>query len=143
MTLMTRAQQIKVHQDCKTFLAKNGFVRGANVWVWPGGARNQEADDLAADFWPVRRAVGVTTGMTFPGLGDETSGAHYYVGETFSAFKVLMDRAAADGATIIFVLHGVHEDPVAENMSPARLAEYAQYAREVGLEDRRFSDIFF
>lgn len=144
-TSLTESQQITAHKAIKDVLLSNGFTRGADHFVWPGGASTIATDDIAARFWKTRRRVARMPELVMPGTYEPAQPNHIYLqtGFTTATVKGLMDEAKAHGATVVLTLHGVLDTPVAaEDISTAKFTEIVEYAASIGLIDARYHEIF-
>ncbi|UKH48321.1 esterase [Arthrobacter phage Lilmac1015] len=115
MTTLSETDQHNVHKASKAFLRDNGFIRGNRIWVWPGGARSDATEAIAAKYWATMRRVSsfATTGHAH--VYDPVDPPLYYVTKTSVLATVLaaIDKADAAGTGIVLVFHTIVTPSVA------------------------------
>lgn len=144
-TILTSQQQVDLHKAIKDVLRTNGFQRGSDCLVWPGGIANEATDEIASRFWRVRRRVARLPEMAMIGAYDPAQPSHFYMGSSTLAatIKAKMDLAKAHGATVVLVFHSiVTPAAAATDVTVEVFTEVVEYAAQIGLIDTRYADVF-
>lgn len=139
ITDLTDAQAVQVFADSKTFLQGSGFRRGADHWVWPGGARDAAKEAIAARYWRTMRKVGAHHWFAAPYVFERKDPAHVYLqtSVTLASAKAKIDSVAAAGSgAVVFVNHSlVNSTAAPEDWLISDYQALVDYAKTKGLVD--------
>lgn len=147
MTSLTEAQQRAIYVALKSWFSSNGYRRGDQIFVWPGGIVDAAADAVAAEYWTTRRTIVSATqySQSYPRLFSPSQPSFRYIGSStpLADLKALADAAAAHGSTVSYVFHSI-KSPEAEgtDYDTDDFTELVEYCAALGLRDARLGELF-
>lgn len=110
---LTGTQQHDIHRASKDFLGNNGFLRGNDLWVWPGGIWDTAAEDIALEYWRSLRRVDSFQRFGVPGVHERRDVPNAYVtsGVQLATLTEYVDRVVDWGGSLLIVFHKIVESP--------------------------------
>jgi len=146
LTSMSDADALVILQASHDYLVvSHSYTRGASHWVWPGGARDEDKDALAATLFKTRRGTNPMTRYATQAYYDPYDVSHAYMlsTTTLAAVEGFIDLIADTGGKLIFTFHSIVSTITRpEDWLDTDFRSLVEYCAAKGLADTNYDNLF-
>lgn len=142
---MTDAQAHVEFQKMKALNANNGWKRGANFFIWPGGIWDPAKEAIALQYFTHLRRVASMQTATTPWVTNKYAIPLAYLtsATNWNTAKAGLDEIKATNSTRLFVFHKiVQSGATAESINLGDFQNFVAHAASLGLKSTTLDEMY-
>lgn len=142
--LMTDAVARVEFQKMKDLNEANGWDRGKNFFVWPGGQWDTAKEEIALEYFTHLRRVTSMQPAPTPWVTNKYAIPLSYVvsNSSLAGVKVNLDKAAESGGCWMGVFHSIRENADSSNWSITNFQGLVDHAQALGFQSTTLTEMY-
>jgi hypothetical protein len=142
---MAEADARIAFEAAQSFNDDNGWARGREFFIWPGGIWDVAKESIALEYFSYLRRINAPLTILTPWLADpHWLPLSYVTSDTqLASIKSMLDKVGTYGGNILLVFHRIVPSGASgANWNVADFQALVTYAKSLGLESATLTDFY-